>query len=332
MPHIVLPDETEQSTTAPKLSVVIPVFNEEAVIAEANLRVLAACSKLSLPFEVIYVDDGSRDQTWTMLLALAQRFPEVIVVRLSRNFGHQLALTAGLEICRGARILMLDADLQDPPELIVEMMSIMDQGADVVFGKRIERKGESAFKLFTARWFYRVLNRLTDIEIPHEVGDFRLVSRQVLEALKTLPEQHRFVRGMVSWLGFEQVALPYVRQQRFAGETKYPFRKMMRLAVDAITGFSIIPLRASLWLAGAGFLTAMVVTAYALISWLFYDAVRGWASLAVVIALFASAQLLCLGILGEYVGRMFIELKARPLVIVRSIERRPTEDTGNTGT
>ena len=319
MPKIVLPEPTSKCSQRPLLSAVIPVFNEEEVIEEANSRILKACQSSCARFEIIYVDDGSSDRSWELLQSMSERFSQVVAVRLSRNFGHQLALTAGLEICSGDRILMLDADLQDPPELISDMMDRMDAGADVVYGKRIERKGESAFKLLSARWFYRMLNRLTDIEIPQEVGDFRLVTRQVLEALKTLPEQHRFVRGMVSWLGFKQVELPYVRQQRYAGVTKYPLRRMLRLAVDAITGFSIVPLRASLWLAGVGFMTAVAVTGYALISWLFYDSVRGWASLTVVIALFASAQLLCLGILGEYIGRMFLELKARPLVIISDI-------------
>ena len=304
----------------PLLSVVVPAFNEQEVITEAARRLLAACAPyLDAGVEVVFVDDGSRDATWPMLAKLAAEMPQVIAVRLSRNFGHQLALTAGLEVCTGQRILMIDADLQDPPELLPEMMAVMDQGADVVYGRRIERKGETAFKRVTASLFYRLLNRMTDVDIPHEVGDFRLVNRQVLDALRALPEQHRFVRGMVSWLGFQQVAFPSVRQERCAGTTKYPLRKMLRLAVDAITGFSTVPLRASLWLAGVGFLSAIGVTAYALISWLFFDAVRGWASLTVVIALFASAQLLCLGILGEYVGRMFVELKARPLAIIREI-------------
>ncbi len=319
----------------PLLSVVVPAFNEQEVITEAARRLLAACGPyLDAGVEIIFIDDGSRDATWPMLVRLADEAPQFIAVRLSRNFGHQLALTAGLEVCTGQRILMIDADLQDPPELLPEMMALMDQGADVVYGRRIERKGETLFKRVTASMFYRVLNRMTDVDIPQEVGDFRLVSRQVLDSLRALPEQHRFVRGMVSWLGFTQVAFPYVRQERFAGTTKYPLRRMLRLAVDAITGFSTIPLRASLWLSGLGFLTAIAVTVYALVSWLFFDAVRGWASLTVVVALFASAQLLCLGILGEYVGRMFVEVKARPLAIIREIvgasalaveERKPRE-------
>lgn len=302
------------------LSAVVPCFNEEAVLEATHARLRAACAEVSCgSFEIVYVDDGSKDGTWSMLERLAQSDSHVVAIRLSRNFGHQIALTAGLEVCRGERILMIDADLQDPPELLTDMNALIDGGADVVYGQRTERKGETAFKLVTARLFYRLLNRLTDVAIPQDVGDFRLVTRPVLDALLQLPEQHRFVRGMVSWLGFRQVPLPYVRNERFAGETKYPFRRMLRLAIDAITGFSVVPLRASLWLAGAGFVFAVLVTVYAVVSWLFFDAVRGWASLAVVMAMFASAQLLCIGIMGEYIGRMFMEIKSRPLAIIAEI-------------
>lgn len=308
------------------LSVVVPVFNEEEVINETHHRLLSACQAgCSGKFEIIYVNDGSNDGTWDLVSRIAEREPSVVAVRLSRNFGHQLALTAGLEVCRGDRILMIDADLQDPPELLSEMMGLMDAGADVVYGQRIERKGETAFKLFTARVFYGLLNRLTDVRIPQEVGDFRLISRDVLQALRAMPEQHRFVRGMVSWLGYRQVALPYVRQERFAGSTKYPLKKMLRLAVDAITGFSVVPLRASLWLAGMSLVFAIAVAFYALWSWLQDDVVRGWASLTIVMTLFASAQLLCLGILGEYIGRMFMEQKARPLAIISEIATRSVD-------
>jgi len=256
------------------LSVVVPAFNEQEVLHAACERLLAACQPyFAHGVEIIVVDDGSRDATWPIVLELAKRVPQIVGVRLSRNFGHQLALTAGLEVCRGERILMIDADLQDPPELLPEMMALIDQGADVVYGRRVKRQGETAFKRYSASLFYRILNRLTDVDIPQEVGDFRLVTRQVLNALRALPEQHRFVRGMVAWLGFKQMPLRYVRQERFAGTTKYPLRKMLKLAVDAITGFSVVPLRASLWLAGLGLLTALAVTAYALISWLFFGAV-----------------------------------------------------------
>jgi polyisoprenyl-phosphate glycosyltransferase len=322
MTHFVLPyaSQRDSSRPAPKLSVVIPAFNEEEVIAETHRRLRAACvAVVGEDFEVIYVDDGSRDRTWAMLTELAAADSNVVAVSLSRNFGHQLALSTGLELCRGERILMIDADLQDPPELLGEMMATIDSGADIAFGQRTERLGETAFKRGTAAAFYRILDRMTDVDIPADTGDFRLVTRQVLEALKQLPESHRFVRGLFAWLGFRQIAVPYVRQVRFAGETKYPLRRMLRLAIDAITGFSTVPLRAALWLSIVGFALAMIVGAYALGSWMFFDTVRGWASIVGVIALFASAQLLCLGILGEYIGRMFMQSKGRPLSIVREV-------------
>lgn len=322
MSNFVLPrlSAAHQSRPAPRLSVVVPAFNEQEVIAETHRRLRAACvAVVGGDFEIVYVDDGSRDRTWAMLNDIAAQDANVVAVGLSRNFGHQLALSAGLELCRGERILMIDADLQDPPELLGEMMAKIDAGADIVYGKRTERLGETAFKRGTAAAFYRLLDRLTDVDIPTDTGDFRLVTRQVLEALRQLPESHRFVRGLFAWLGFNQVALPYVRQERFAGETKYPLKRMLRLAIDAITGFSTVPLRAALWLAIVGFVVALGVGAYAIGSWLFFDTVRGWASIVGVTALFASAQLLCLGILGEYIGRMFMQSKGRPLAIVREV-------------
>lgn len=313
------PPEPARSTT-PGLSVVVPVYNEEEVMAESHRRLRAACHAVCEDdFEIIYVDDGSRDRTWSIISQLADEDQCVVAVALSRNFGHQLALGAGLSLARGARILMIDADLQDPPELLGDLMQLMDDGADVVYGQRIEREGETAFKKISASLFYRVLDRLTEIDIPENVGDFRLVNRRVLDALLAMPEQHRFVRGLISWLGFRQVALPYVRHARFAGETKYPLRKMLRLATDAITGFSVRPLRLSMLFAMLSFAVALVIALYALISWLQGDAVRGWASLTVVVALFAAVQLFCLGIMGEYMGRMFMELKRRPLFVLREV-------------
>lgn len=331
MSHFVLPrlPAAHAARPAPRLSVVVPVFNEQEVIAETHRRLHAACTAVvGADFEIIYVNDGSRDRTWAMLREIAVQDANVVAVELSRNFGHQLALSAGLELCRGERILMIDADLQDPPELLADMMAKVDEGADIVYGKRTERLGETAFKRGTAAAFYRLLDRLTDVDIPTDTGDFRLVTRPVLDALRQLPESHRFVRGLFAWLGFNQVALPYVRQERFAGETKYPLKRMLRLAIDAITGFSTVPLRAALWLAMLGFVVALAVGAYALGSWLFFDTVRGWASIVGVTALFASAQLLCLGILGEYIGRMFMQSKGRPLAIVREVVVQPQDVVG----
>lgn len=311
----------------PRVSVVVPCFNEEEVLAETLRRLADACTAaVGTDYEIVFVDDGSRDRTWSLLQAFAAADAHLVAVSLSRNFGHQLALSAGLQLCRGERILMIDADLQDPPELLAPMLAVMDQGADVVYGQRTERQGETAFKTGSASAFYRLLNRLTDVDIPENAGDFRLVTRPVLDALLALPEQHRFVRGLVAWLGFRQVAFPYARAERFAGVTKYPLRKMLRLAVDAITGFSVVPLRISMWAALLCFVIALGTMGYGLVSWLFFDVVRGWASLMVLVALFAGVQLACLGILGEYVGRMFMEAKRRPLYIVREIVTAPRPD------
>ena len=317
--------QSAHARVAPALSVVVPCYNEQEVIRETHRRLTEACrAVVDGDYEIIYVNDGSKDGTWSLLKELAAEDSNVVSMALSRNFGHQLALTAGLSICRGERIMMIDADLQDPPELLGDMMRALDQGADVVYGKRVERQGETAFKKGTAALFYRFLNRLTEIDIPQDTGDFRVINRHVLDALLSLPEQHRFVRGMVAWLGFNQVALPYVRHERFAGETKYPLSKMLRLAVDAITGFSVRPLRTSIWFAAVSFLVSLVLCLYAIVSWLYFDAVRGWTSLLIVVSLFAAGNFLCLGIFGEYLGRMFQEVKKRPLYLISEVVALPT--------
>lgn len=325
MTQVLIPARTCSSGEAParacRLSVVVPAYNEEAVFAETHRRLTAACVQaVGDDYEIVYVDDGSRDQTWTLLSAEAQRDRHVVAASLSRNFGHQLALTAGLQLCRGDYVLCIDADLQDPPELLGDMLDLIEQGADVVYGQRESRAGESAFKLATAAVFYRLLRRLTDVDIPADTGDFRLMRRNVVDALLSMPEQHRFVRGLVAWLGFRQVPLRYARQARFAGETKYPLRRMIKLATDAMTGFSVVPLRIASWLAAFGFLLALAIGAYAVVQWLLGNTIQGWTSVVVVVAIFSSTQLLCLGILGEYLGRMFMESKRRPLAIVREVQ------------
>lgn len=312
-----------ETAPAPALSVVVPCYNEEAVIAETHKRLLAACrDAVGENFELLYVNDGSKDRTWALLSALADTDPQVRAINLSRNFGHQLAVSAGLSQARGQRVLMIDADLQDPPELIKPMMARMDAGADVVYGRRTQRKGESFFKKATAAVFYRGLRRLTDVDIPADTGDFRLMSRRVTDELLKLPEQHRFLRGLVAWVGFTQVPLDYVREARFAGETKYPLKKMVKFAFDAIAGFSSAPLRLATLFAGLAMLLSFGVGLYVLISWLFFDTVRGWASLLAIVALFSAVQLFCLGMLGEYVGRIYGEAKGRPLFIIREVRRR----------
>lgn len=326
-PFTACSESRNETRARPRVSVVVPCFNEEAVIAETHRRLAAACTAAAGDdWEIVYVNDGSRDGTWAILEGLARVQRGVVAVDLSRNFGHQLAVSAGLSLARGERILMIDADLQDPPELLPKMMALMDEGADVVYGRRTQRLGETAFKRGTAKVFYRVLRAATDVEIPVDTGDFRLMSRRVLDELLKLPEQHRFLRGLVAWLGFRQVPIDYVREARFAGETKYPLKRMLRFAFDAIAGFSSAPLRLSIWFAGLSMAIALLVGLYVLASWLFFDTARGWASLTLVIAFFSAVQLFCLGMLGEYVGRIYGEAKGRPLYVLREIVAQAPAD------
>ena len=303
-----------------RLSVVVPCYNEEASLAELHRRVTAACrSAAGGDYEVVLVNDGSRDGTWVRLAALAAGDPQLRCIDLTRNYGHQCAVTAGLALARGERVLLLDADLQDPPELLTAMMAKMDEGFDVVYGQRRSREGDGLFKRATAALFYRLLRRLSDVDIPQDTGDFRLMRRAVVEALNTLPEQHRFVRGMVAWVGFRQTAVVYDREKRRSGETHYPFWKMASLAIDAITSFSIVPLRLIVTLAGLTFLASLLLLVYAAVSWAFFNAVQGWTSLISVVLFLGSVQLLALGIIGEYVGRTFIESKRRPAYLIREV-------------
>ena len=305
------------------VSAVAPSYNEAAGLRAFYDRVTAVCRGIvGDAYEIVLVNDGSRDETWPVITELAREDSHVVGVNLSRNHGHQLALTAGLSQCAGDRVFVLDADLQDPPELLPAMMQAMDAGADVVYGQRRSRKGESWFKLKTAALFYRILRLLTDVDIPFDTGDFRLMSRRVLNALMRMPEQHRFIRGMVSWLGFNQVPLPYDRDERFAGETKYPLHKMVRLAIDAISGFSIQPLRAASFIGAMFGAIGVALLGYSLYVWLGGQTVRGWTSLITVVLLLGSVQIFLLGVLGEYLGRLFVESKRRPLFIIRDIVRR----------
>lgn len=306
------------------LSVVVPCFNELAVIRELHRRVTVACRNVvGSNYELILVNDGSVDGTWATLKMLAECDDRVVAVDLSRNHGHQLALSAGLSLARGQRILVIDADLQDPPELLPEMIRLMDDGADVVYGQRVERDGETWFKNLSARAFYRLLLRLTDVPIPPDTGDFRLMSRQVLDALLAMPEQQRFIRGMVAWIGFRQVALEYRRDKRFAGETKYSLSRMATFAIDAITGFSTTPLRISLYIASIFASGALLLTIFVLFSWLYLGTIRGWASIFIGMLIFASIQLFSLAIIGEYLGRVYMQSKQRPLFIIREIVSAP---------
>jgi polyisoprenyl-phosphate glycosyltransferase len=304
----------------PRLSIVVPCYNESEGLSEMHLRVSAAAFKqVGYDYELVLVNDGSRDDTWPKILDLVNRDPRVVGVSLSRNHGHQLALSAGLTLCRGARILVIDADLQDPPELLPDMMALMDQGAEVVYGQRLSREGETWFKRTTAGLFYRLLARLVEIQIPLDSGDFRLISRRALDVLNAMPEQHRFIRGMVSWIGMKQVPLKYNRHERFTGETKYPLSKMMRLAVDAITGFSIRPLKIASYMGMVFGLLGALGMAYTLYGWLTNLALPGWTSVMSIVLVLGSAQLFVLGVFGEYLGRLYLESKRRPLFVIDQV-------------
>ncbi|MGH9871906.1 MAG: glycosyltransferase family 2 protein [Pyrinomonadaceae bacterium] len=300
------------------LSIVVPCYNEDAVLGELHRRLVAVFErKHDTSLEIIYTDDGSHDQTLDVLRQLQASDSRVRVVSLSRNFGHQIAVTAGLEHTSGAAVVIMDADLQDPPEVIPEMTERWRDGYQVVYGLRATRAGETTFKLWTAKLFYRLINRLSEIEIPLDVGDFRLLDRKVVDALLAMPERDRFLRGMVSWIGFKQIAVIYDRAPRGAGETKYPFMKMLRFAVDSVISFSFVPLRLAIWV-GFGAITASLAgIVYALVIRLYTtEWVRGWASIFTAVLFLGGAQLVTLGIIGEYIGRIYAEVKRRPLYVV----------------
>lgn len=295
------------------LSIVIPCFNEQEVLSSTIDRILAVVAPISDSFELILIDDGSRDGTWQLIREAASKNPSIRGIRLSRNFGHQIALSAGLKSARGERIFIIDGDLQDPPELLSEMMAMLDAGADVAYGRRRIREGESRFKLATAYLFYRLINWLSDVDIPKDTGDFRLVTRQVLDAVNSMPERHRFLRGMFSWVGFRQVPVDYDRAARVAGESKYPLGAMLRFAVTAITSFSVRPLRLATLIAAVFAGASLAGLVYVLAGHFMGHTVQGWTSLMIVVLFVACLQFLFLGIIGEYIGRMFIEQKKRPL-------------------
>ena len=301
------------------LSVVVPCFNEEAAIRETHRQLVATLETVpDLDFEIVYVDDGSHDSTLNLLRGLQHADVRVRVLALSRNFGQQMALTAGLQAAAGAAVVLIDADLQDPPEVIPEMLDRWREGVDVAYGVRAKRDGETRFKRWTASAFYRLLDRLTDISIPLDTGDFRLMDRTVVDAFLAMPERDRFVRGMVAWTGFRQEAVPYHRAARFAGETKWSHKMMLHLAVDSLVSFSVLPLRLATWLGVLAAGLALSGIVYALVLRLYTAVwVSGWTSLLIAVLFLGGVQLLMLGILGEYVGRIYGEVKRRPLYLVR---------------
>jgi dolichol-phosphate mannosyltransferase len=276
---------------------------------------MAVLDSTGVTYELIMIDDGSKDATWEFIRKAAAENTHVHGIRLSRNFGHQIALSAGLQTARGERIFIIDADLQDPPELLTKMMAELDAGADVAYGRRLTRTGESAFKLGTAFAFYRFINWLSDIEIPKDTGDFRLVTRKVLDSVNAMPERHRFLRGMFAWVGFRQVPVDYDRAERAAGESRYPLKAMIRFAVTAITSFSVRPLRLAMLMAASFAAASFLGIIYVVVGHFLGQTSQGWTSLMVVVLVIASLQFLLLGIIGEYVGRMFTEQKSRPLFI-----------------
>jgi dolichol-phosphate mannosyltransferase len=309
------------------LSVVVPLYNERGNVVPLLERLGAVTQRLrdAYDFEIVLVNDGSTDGTLTAIRGEMQRRPHIVLVNLSRNFGHQLAATAGIEIARGDAVVLMDGDLQDPPELIDAFVRKWREGYDVVYAVRRSRQGETRFKVWTARMFYRVIKRLTKVSIPLDTGDFRLMSRRVVEALRRSPERHRFLRGMVSWVGFNQVAIQYDRDVRHAGTTKYPLPKMIRFAMDGITSFSDIPLRFASYfgftVSAVAFIYALVVVAFKLFSLKPPGYTPGWASTIVAVLFLGGVQLMSLGILGEYLGRVYDEVKGRPLYLISDIER-----------
>ena len=301
---------------SPEISVALPVFNEAANLDELNERLSRVLASTGRTWEIVYVDDGSADASFQKMEAFARKDPRVRALRFSRNFGHQMALTAGIDAARGRIVAVMDADLQDPPELLGEMLKKVDEGYEVVYAQRTKREGESAFKLWTAHVFYRLLERWTNVDIPVDVGDFRLMGPHAVAAFRRLRERHRFIRGMTAWVGFRQVGVPYVRPARTRGETKFPLRKMLRFAIDGLTSFSHVPLQLATWL---GFLVSAFAFLYILVVlalWALRINVPGWTTLMVFVLLLGGVQLMVVGVLGEYLGRVYDEVKGRPLYIV----------------
>ncbi|MEN9937276.1 MAG: hypothetical protein RLZZ387_3855 [Chloroflexota bacterium] len=315
-------DRRERASGRPTFSVVAPVYNEEALVGEFCRRAVAALESLGEPFEVILVNDGSRDRSPEIMRALHEADPRIKVLNFSRNFGHQIAITAGTDYAQGRAVAVIDSDLQDPPEVIVDMIARWREGYQLIYGVRAEREGETAFKLATASLFYRLIRKITNVNIPLDTGDFRLMDRKVVDALKSMREHHRFMRGLSVWVGFRQTGVNYKRDARKAGETKYPLRKMLKFAMDGITAFSYLPLQLATYL---GFFTAALSLLFLItvvIMRLFHTgdpataAFYGQASTLASILFLGAVQLIFLGILGEYIGRIYDEVKGRPLYIV----------------
>lgn len=304
----------------PCLSVVVPIFNEEEGIPEFYRRLTTVATELNISYEFVFVNDGSRDRSLDLLKEIQAKDPLVRVLGFSRNFGHQVAITAGMEHAHGEAVVVIDADLQDPPELIGPMLEKWREGYDVVYAVREKREGDTLFKRVTAALFYRLLRRITNVDIPLDTGDFRLMSRRSIEAMKLFSERNRFVRGLVSWIGFRQTGISFIRAERYAGETKYPLRKMLRFALDGIVTFSFVPLQLATYFgfiaSGLSFLGILWVVYMRLFT---QETITGWASMMVILLFLGGVQLLTLGIIGEYIGRIYDEVKRRPLYLVEEV-------------
>jgi dolichol-phosphate mannosyltransferase len=306
------------------VSLVVPVYNESQVIGVFYERASAALATIAgFDYEILFVDDGSHDDSYDQLVAFATRDPRVRVLKFSRNFGHQIAITAGIDHARGDCVVVIDADLQDPPEVVQTMVDKWQEGFDVVYGVRADRDGETRMKLMTASAFYQVLGKVAKVKIPANVGEFRLMSRRSVDQFKQLKEKDRFVRGLVSWIGYRQTGVLYHRDRRYAGETKYPYRKMMKFAMDGIASFSTMPLKLATWLGYSASFVAFLYLISVFIQKLMGITVQGWATIMVAIMFLGGVQLICLGILGEYLGRVFNEVKPRPMYIVEELIGHP---------
>lgn len=309
------------------ISIVVPMYFEEEVAQECYNRITAVMNSNHYNYELVFVNDGSTDRTLEILEQLAMNDNRVKVISFARNFGHQIAVTAGIDYAKGDAIVIIDADLQDPPEVIPELVNKWLEGFDVVYAKRKKRKGETLFKLLTAKYFYKFLNYMSDIDIPKDTGDFRLIDRKVAAVFRKMTEKNRFVRGMFSWIGFSQTYIEYERDERFAGETKYPFKKMIKFASDGIIAFSSKPLKLVMTLGSASVLVSIIVLLYSILTRLFGHEVQpGWASIMVAITFFSGIQLLGLGIVGQYIARIYDESKNRPIYIVKDVYNIENEE------
>lgn len=307
--------------SAVKYSIIVPMFNEEEVIEFTYDRLKQVMDGTEEPYELIFVNDGSHDRTVELITMICNFDPSVRLINFSRNFGHQIAISAGMDYAQGEAIVVIDADLQDPPEVILEMIAKWKEGYEVVYGKRLKRKGETLFKKVTAKIFYRTMRIMTNVDIPVDTGDFRLIDRKVCDVLRGLKEKNRFVRGLVSWIGFRQTMVEYEREERFAGETKYPLKKMISFAVDGITSFSHKPLKIATYVGFTLSIGSFIYLIVVIFQKLFTGStVAGWASIVAVNLLFNGIILMLLGLIGEYIGRIYDESKNRPLYIVREVQ------------